>query len=259
MILNLDGHNFVGQPSSCAGRASEHLQWNPSCSTLNVGTVHVDACMWKNPLPGPAPHYAWLLESPATTGEYERLVEQGAHKRFAKVFTHSTRLVQIVPNAAWVPASGVWVQDMQMHHKTKMCSMITSPKAFLPGHQRRLLWADRLKDKVDVFGLVSRIPRKEEGLCPYRFSVAIENAVAPGYFTEKILDCFATGTIPVYLGAPDIGVFFNPAGILQLESIRDWARLTPELYERMLPAVQDNFDRVQRFKVPEDQLVRYIL
>ncbi len=26
----------------------------------------------------------------------------------------------------------------------------------------------------------------------------------PGYITEKIFDCFFAGTIPIYLGAPDI-------------------------------------------------------
>ena len=32
------------------------------------------------------------------------------------------------------------------------------------------------------------------------FSVCIENDVYDTYFTEKILDCFATGTIPIYKG-----------------------------------------------------------
>jgi hypothetical protein len=40
-----------------------------------------------------------------------------------------------------------------------------------------------------------------------RFALAIENAVYPGYVTEKILDAFRAGTVPVYLGAPDITDF----------------------------------------------------
>ena len=45
---------------------------------------------------------------------------------------------------------------------------------------------------------------KRETLRRYRFSICYENAVFPGYITEKIFDCFMAGVIPVYLGAPDI-------------------------------------------------------
>ena len=71
------------------------------------------------------------------------------------------------------------------------------------GHVTRLDWVDRIGDQVDLYGRgFNEIVDKEEGLCDYRFSVAIENGQYKTYFTEKILDCFATGTIPVYLGAP---------------------------------------------------------
>lgn len=39
----------------------------------------------------------------------------------------------------------------------------------------------------------------------YRFAICFENAKnIPGYITEKILDCFRAGTVPVYGGAPNI-------------------------------------------------------
>ena len=47
------------------------------------------------------------------------------------------------------------------------------------------------------------------------------------YFTEKLLDCFATGTIPVYLGAPDIGKVFNIDGIITLSDEFD---ISDEVY-----------------------------
>lgn len=37
------------------------------------------------------------------------------------------------------------------------------------------------------------------------------------YFTEKILDCFTTGTIPIYQGAPDIGDYCNAEGIVVID------------------------------------------
>ena len=38
----------------------------------------------------------------------------------------------------------------------------------------------------------------------YKFAVVYENAVFPGYLTEKIFDAFFAGCVPLYLGAPDI-------------------------------------------------------
>jgi len=262
MIVNLDGTNFGGQASSCAGRSPRNLNWDHTCSQLG-STVHIDRRIWSKR--GHAPHYAWILETPETTRELEtwlqtrQVQDKYGYEFFSKVFTHSTRLVKACPNAVWIPASGVWVQEIGAHPKSKRISMITSPKAHLPGHRVRLGWAERLKAHVDLFGLHHRIEKKEEGLKDYCFSVAIENAIAPGYFTEKILDCFATGTVPVYSGAPDISGFFNPAGIILLDQLKDWSRLTQDRYEAMMPAVLDNLARVQGYLVPEDRMEEHLI
>lgn len=44
-------------------------------------------------------------------------------------------------------------------------------------------------------------------LAECRFGLAIENAVFPGYVTEKVFDVLRAGAVPVYLGAPDIHEF----------------------------------------------------
>jgi len=48
------------------------------------------------------------------------------------------------------------------------------------------------------------VESKYETLARYTFAVCFENMIMPGYITEKIFDCFFVGTIPIYLGAPDI-------------------------------------------------------
>ncbi len=45
---------------------------------------------------------------------------------------------------------------------------------------------------------------KMDVLSEYRFSLCFENMPMLGYVTEKIFDCFYAGTVPIYLGAPDI-------------------------------------------------------
>jgi hypothetical protein len=91
------------------------------------------------------------------------------------------------------------------------------------------------------------------------FSVAIENACYETYFTEKIQDCFATATIPVYYGSPDIGKFFNPDGIIFLTDDFDVTSLTPDLYYDKLEAVKDNLERVKNYPINEDYIYKTYL
>lgn len=48
---------------------------------------------------------------------------------------------------------------------------------------------------------------KIELISGYKFAIAFENIDYPGYITEKIIDCFVAGVIPLYLGASDIQEF----------------------------------------------------
>jgi len=43
----------------------------------------------------------------------------------------------------------------------------------------------------------------------YRFCFCIENYRLPGYITEKIFDALVAGSVPVYLGAPDVSEFVD--------------------------------------------------
>ena len=44
----------------------------------------------------------------------------------------------------------------------------------------------------------------------YKFSLAFENSSSRGYTTEKIMESFAAGNVPIYWGNPDIAKEFNP-------------------------------------------------
>lgn len=48
---------------------------------------------------------------------------------------------------------------------------------------------------------------KMRTLANYRFNFAFENAIAPDYVTEKFYEPLLAGSVPVYLGAPNIAEF----------------------------------------------------
>lgn len=91
-------------------------------------------------------------------------------------------------------------------------------------------------------GETNRERNKENALRQYRVYLAFENTREPGYVSEKILDGYKSGAVPVYWGAPDIGLhvpkgsFINIAPDLQdvseaVASISNVLR-EPELWEK---------------------------
>ncbi len=48
------------------------------------------------------------------------------------------------------------------------------------------------------------IPDKMAALKQYKFAIAYENSIEPGYITEKLWDSFSAGVVPIYWGAPNI-------------------------------------------------------
>jgi hypothetical protein len=87
------------------------------------------------------------------------------------------------------------------------------------------------------------------------FSVCPENTAQRNYFTEKILDCFVTKTVPVYWGCPNIGDYFDIRGIIQVDGIQDLVNklnsLTPELYQEMLPYIESNYIAASKYSQTE--------
>lgn len=71
-----------------------------------------------------------------------------------------------------------------------------------------------IPDDFDLYGkgwegqLSYRGLIKEDGklstIAKYKYYLCFENAVADGYITEKIFDCFKAKTIPIYWGAPNV-------------------------------------------------------
>jgi len=160
----------------------------------------------------------------------------------------------------WYPIGGCWVpeQDRHLHHrKPKLLSIIASGKKSSHGHQLRHEVIRVLGNKVDVYGRGYRpIEFKTEALAPYQFSIAIENGRVEAMFTEKIIDCFVTGTVPVYFGCNAIREFFNPEGIVEFDTSQELEdilpQLTPERYNVMRSAIEDNFQRAQKYLIAED-------
>lgn len=255
--FNLIGNSFThltggNRGYSVHGKESKYVEWLFDLSAKE--TFYVDQNInlaFDDGVEGIK--YGWILESKFVVPglvEHIKLNYKNYFNIFKYIFTHDKELLNLDSRFKWCPAQGFWIKDPKIYEKTKMISMISSNKTFTEGQQNRLKWVERLGDQVDLYGRgINPIDFKEEGLCDYMFSVVIENGIYESYYTEKILDCFATGTIPVYLGSPDIGDHFNKDGIIQLADEFD---VSDEIYFSKMDAIKDNLERVKQIEVLED-------
>ena len=92
----------------------------------------------------------------------------------------------------------------------------------------------------------------------YRYNFCIENFKRDYWFTEKLIDCFVTGCVPIYWGCPSIGDFFNVDGILSFDDISELPKLlkqcTPEYYDSILPALKENLEAAKPYKLAEERI-----
>lgn len=254
------GHGW--QPGVSLSVRPKRVQWHRPRAEQFVGlTVMTDyklntpcQARWK---------VAWLVESPDIAPEiYDPL--RVNFKKFHRVITFHRGLLKTLPNAVEGLMGGCHIreQDIYQHAKSKLVSMVASSKDSTEGHKFRCRVADRLQHGLDLFGKGRARPLldKADGLRDYAFSVAVENSRVPDYFSEKLIDCFLTATVPIYWGVPTIGNWFNLDGMLRFDTEEEAARivagLTMDRYLKMLPAVTDNFQRAQRFICPEDEFQR---
>ena len=246
------------EPSSSALNATKHVQWVYDGSgevNIYVSQRALDAL---NDTSG-KPTYIWLLESKQIIPQYYQWIIDNYEfvtSRVDGIFSCDKELCAKYPKISYSLINAVpWVQDRKVHEKTKLVSMIASNKRMCEGHARRLQFVDKFRDKLDFYGRgFNEISCKEDGLRDYMFSVGIENAVYDTYFTEKLTDCFACGTIPIFYGCRGVTKYFNEDGIIFLDDNFDLSTLTEDLYYSKIEAVKDNFERAINFPVAEDYL-----
>jgi len=86
----------------------------------------------------------------------------------------------------------------------------------------------------------------------YQFSIVIENSQQINYFTEKIMDCILTKTIPIYWGCPNISEFFDTAGWIildspTLEELDKLNILDSSYYNKNIDIIENNYNKALQY------------
>lgn len=200
---------------------------------------------------------AWLTEPRSINPTIYRIIESHFDK-FDLVFTFEEQLLKLDNRIRYLPYGTTWIKRPKLYRKFRMVSMIASTKNMSEGHAFRLHIADTFRDQVDLMGhgRPKSIRKKLTGLKRYRYSIAMENSCIDTYFTEKLLDCFCTGTVPIYWGSNKINTIFNKKGIIHFRSKAELDDILKNLskadYRNRFDAIKENMEIALRYRIPED-------
>lgn len=183
-----------------------------------------------------------------------------------KILTYDKDLLDYSEKFEFYPHGGCWIQPslQSIYEKSKLLSIIVSNKKQTFGHRLRhdvIGMKDHLKNPIDIFGNgYNPIEHKITALQDYAFTIVIENTKRDFYFTEKLIDSFMTGTVPIYWGCPSIDKFFNLDGMILFDNLYDLQlqlnHLSFDKYNSMIEAINENFQKAKNYLIAEDWIYK---
>jgi hypothetical protein len=191
--------------------------------------------------------------------------------KYHTIFTYDDEVLKNCPNAKFYLFGSTWISKenyefVDISKKKYQISTLCGSKDYgAMGHKfRQLIFHNQeiFKDYNIIFFRSSKqIPHLQDyGNNPllfdkfelfenFHFAITIENSRQLNYFTEKIIDCLITKTIPIYYGCPNIKDYFDTDGWIILEDI-DIYKLQGKLkildenyYNKYIDTIEKNYNQ----------------
>lgn len=202
------------------------------------------------------------------------------------ILTTDKDVLDNVPNSVLFPYGTTWLNKSKHHidsvgtfdksilkeidKKTFNVSFVTTGRRNKEGYElRHSIWNNRdnikiptlfyssTRDRTDIFNYSSTthnglLPNDDKiNLFKSQFSIAIESTREQFYFTEKLIDCLLTKTVPVYWGATDIDQFFDTRGFIIINDYEDFLikinEINENTYESLKPYIDYNFEKAKQY------------
>jgi hypothetical protein len=193
-VFGRDHETFRGLKIGISGEPQDvSRKW----ADFSIGFQHLDDDRYLR-----LPNWCWLVDARILLQPLGEL--RGTHDRDFCLFLQSNPK-QSMRNAFFT--------ELSRHRH------VTSPGAVFNN-------AEPIGPRYDKDGRATKIWVMKE----YSFSIAMENSQHPGYNTEKLVDSFCGGAIPIYWGDPLVNVDFDRRTFLNLASFPSIV----ELVERVL-------------------------
>lgn len=194
--------------------------------------------------------------------------------KYDLIFTHDYELYKKNPNKIVLLPGSTTILDYsqwKIYNKSKLISWATGnmkEHSSKKGYEKRFNLHKLLEKnnyqiknkKIDLFGFSVNKPFIDKIILlkKYMFCIVIENCKYDYYFTEKLLDCLLTGTIPIYWGCPSIGNIFNSEAILSFNTLDDLKKIinniSEEFYYSKIKIIKQNFNKAKKITLVDDIL-----
>jgi hypothetical protein len=178
-------------------------------------------------------------------------------EKFDVIITFDEEILKNCKNSYFFPFGTTWVHKYSFIEKRFQISNITGHKEITEGHilRKKIHYKQtKISNPTDFYiskhlGVENFNNNKilgdlKEPLFDSQFHICIENSKQKNYFTEKIMDCFVTKTVPIYWGCPNIKDFFDTSSIIIVNDFKEIIdvcnSLTSESYKKMLPGIEKN-------------------
>lgn len=230
-----------------------------------------------NPIPPETIRFVYLLEPPEILNLTKNAISLLNAGTYNYLFTHNQELLDIFPEKSFIfPLGCTWIIDYNFPEKSFEVSTLVGGKKMAEGHLlRQDLWFR--EDEITVpkkfflsgdFGGIENynnnptLGRDKSPLFNSQFHICIENTKRINWFTEKLIDCLQTKTVPIYYGCPNIGDWFDTRGFIIVNDLNEIVdacnNLTPETYNEMLPYIESNFIKSADYVDIADRLKKKI-
>lgn len=199
----------------------------------------------------------WLIEAVNTNKDF-----------YNYVFTYNQQILDSNEKAILFLCINTWIRNYNFPLKKFSVSTVVGGKneARLEGHGlRQILWNRQSEINIlKAFYLSSQciyqggnykknlvLGNDKSIMFNNEYHIAIENTSMKNMFTEKLIDCFQTKTIPIYYGALNIGDYFNTDGMYLVKNVDEIIsvcnNLTPETYNTKINEIEDNYKRSMNY------------
>jgi len=212
----------------------------------------------------------WLREVAAVSNFRKYVLKN--YKLFDAILTYDDIVLKNCNNSHYMAFGTTWAQDYDTQkEKLFQVSHLTGFKSKTQGHLLRHEinnLQELIKTPKDFYvSHIRDVPNKHankilhESKAPLfdsQFHICIENSKQNWYFSEKLIDCFITKTIPIYWGCDDIGKFFNTDGFFIANNASEIIKICNDLkhdtYQSKIKYINENYEKCIYYSETNDRL-----
>ncbi len=216
----------------------------------------------------------WIKESEEISKFKNQAIEN--HKMFDAIIAYDEDVLSKCKNSHFLAFGTSWISDYDLNQDKKFqVSHITGFKEMTYGHTLRKkihYKQNRIKIPKDFYiskfgGVENSFNNKFLGesknpLFESQFHICIENSKQKNFFTEKLIDCLVTKTIPIYWGCENIDKFFDIEGFFVANDLEDVINICNSIddqtYQSKLKHIQNNFELSKEYITLVDRLENVI-